>query len=129
MARSSEILAELRTLGYDGPSSRSKPQLEAILEDYRKAASLEDEPLVGDGPTWTSWKGLRQGDRVRITTDDKGTYAFRFYFRDERQEYVELYGPLPSGRKPKAPGTRSVHPWVVTSLAGRVLDPREEGDG
>lgn len=54
----------------------------------------------------TEWNGLQYGDTVRIR-GDQGRYTFRFHHKDDRQEYVELWGPT------KSPGMRSILPERV----------------
>lgn len=68
------------------------------------------------------WQGLRRGDDVKIH-GEKGLFKFLYYFKDDTQEYVQVFGPIPGSvpraRKPKASHERSVRP-------ARIIDPREK---
>jgi len=84
------------------------------IVDAQEAEPVAEEvaPQVDVG----AWNGLRRGDEVRIT-DENGWFTFLYYHQDEKQEYVQLYGPIPGSyarsRRPKAPGQRSVRPERV----------------
>lgn len=75
-----------------------------------------DLPAPDARPEEATWGGLRRGDEVRLT-DESGWYRFLYHYQDDRQEYVQLFGPLPGTvsrqRKPRAPHERSVRPERV----------------
>lgn len=73
-------------VGPDG--SRVAPVAEA------PTASPAITGLGSDGSIRTTeWNGLRRKDLVRVRGLD-GQYMFLFYHKDDRQEYVEVSGPV-----------------------------------
>lgn len=57
------------------------------------------------------WNGIRRLDEVRVA-GESGRFRFLFHHKDDNQEYVQVFGPVPGSvprsRSPRAPHERSV---------------------
>lgn len=100
-------------------------QLGRVLEETGEHPVIEvnEEELARTG----AWNGFRRGDDVKVH-GEKGTFKFLYYYRDDTQEYVQVFGPIPGSvprsRNPRAAHERSVRPARVLDARGKPPETR-----
>lgn len=94
MATRNQLVAELRSRGYDGPVSYAKNKLEQLLADRVRETTPKHAPPAPVRPqvlVLTEWQGLKRGSRVKIVGERGTVYEFISYTSGPHP-YVTLLG-------------------------------------
>jgi hypothetical protein len=125
--RVSEVSIWQRALGLstDGSEAEEPPNERPAGNGHRQ---------VSKRPVWApaeaeirfEWCGLKSGDIIRVEGCPRAYFEFRFFYRDDHQEFVEVYGGKRSHEK-----VRAFRPERLRTTRGRriYVGAGGEGDG